>query len=224
MLSRNFVGGQLFKGPAWPEELRKYSKLATPEPWLAKSIRDKEVTLEHSSLVNFGFKQIVFNKRTYSGWEALKNEDIENYGSAEHVSEEMVSSWLNSGIIRKAEPNELNEVVLNPVHCVNADEASRKLGKKPRFILHCKLNAVSKPQSTKLETVSNCLYRIIQLEEATVLDAKKAFWQIPIALSSQRLCGFKLFGTVWLPRVLMFGFSQGTHICNSLLRVPIYGT
>ena len=134
----------------------------------------------------------------------------------------MVASWLQSNIIRKAEPNEIDQVVLNPIHCVNADAEAQKQGKKARLILHCKLNAVTKPQKTKLETVSNCLYRIIQLEEATVLDARKAFWQIPIAQSSQRLCGFKLFGTIWLPRVLMFGYTHGTHICNALLHIPIY--
>ena len=140
------------------------------------------------------------------------------------ITEQDIASWIASGIVRLAEPDEIKDVTINPLHAVNCTEADRNLGKKPRFIIHTKLNSVCKTLPTRLEGIGTALHRITGMKSGVVLDAKKAFMQIRISPESERLCGFKIFGKVFVARVLTFGNSMGTHICDTLLKVPIYSS
>ena len=212
----------MLDAPGWEQELKEYSKIRDPEPWLAHAIRDRAVTLEHASLLNFDYKRVKFNKRVYTDWNELKNADIPNYKSAEVITEPMLASWANAGIIRLAREEEIPYVTINPLHAVNTDKSDLEAGRKPRFILHTKINAISKRQPTRLEAIRSSLDRILRMKSGVVLDARKAFYQIRIAESSERLCGFKIFGQVWVARVLTFGCSTGTHICNQLISVPVF--
>ena len=186
------------------------------------SIRDRAVSLDHSSLLNFQYKRIKFNKRVYTDWNELQAADIPNYKSAEVITETMMASWVNSGIVRLARDEEIPHITINPLHTVNTDKCAIEAGRKPRFILHTKINAISKRQPTRLEAIRSSLDRILRMKSGVVLDARKAFYQIRISESSERLCGFKIFGKVWVARVLTFGCSTGTHICNQLISVPVF--
>jgi len=222
MLIRDFQAGQIFQGPKWDDEFDRYSSVRTVEGWMQQAMREKTVTLEHTSLVDFGYTNIKFNGKVYGDWEMLRKEKIENYPSSKVITPEIIASMAQAGIIRPALKEELDEIVLNPLHAVNTCEKSQKLGKKPRLILHTKINAVSKKQATNLEGIQSTMFRLLDLEEATVLDARKSFYQIPISESSQKLCGFEIFGQVWVAKVIMFGTTNGTHICDTLLGVPIF--
>ena len=221
---KDFTAGKMLEAPGWTEELRKLSETRDVEPWLSQAIKQKAVSLDHSAFTDFKRKRLKFNKRIYDNWESLRHADIPNYKSAECITEAMLASWTSAGIIRAAREDEIPYITINPLHTVNTGKVEQESGRKPRFILHTKFNAVAKRQPTRLEGVGTSLHRILRMKSGVVLDARKAFYQIKISEASQRLCGFKIHGKVFVALVLTFGSSMGTHICNALLAVPIYGT
>ena len=160
----------MLDAPGWPEELRAYSKLRTPEAWLPHAIRNKAVQLEHNSLVNFNYEGLKFNRKVYKDWPSLRDADIPNYPTSKAITEQMVSSWLAAGLIREAREEEHSKIVINPVHAVNTSKEDVAMGRKARFILHTKLNSVVKKLPTKLEGIQSSLPRLLQLKEGSVLE------------------------------------------------------
>ena len=226
LLVKNFKAGRMLDSDGWAAELASARAYRNFEGWVAKAIAEKEVDLLHPCFVRTAASvtetnPIYFNGTRYETWDSLVYTDIGNYSGAAKLNLNILASWVEAGIIERVPKEDLDKVIYNPIQVVEGamEWCGNEWQPKLRPVLHLKVNALAKKLDTKLPRVATSIAEIEGMQSAFVVDGRKMYWQIPISTRSRNACAFQFGGLAFRSKVVFFGASMATHICQTLMEI-----
>ena len=183
-----------------------------------------EIDLRSKEFMNMNTKNITFNNRKYSSWEALKNEKIDNYGSVLENLDEVgaeLENLKNIGVVREVKKFD-SEHVVSPIHWIKNIQPDGSV--KVRLVHHDKSNCFYTKPKCPLPQLDKQIYSMSHLDLLCKEDQKKCFYQYRLGESSSKKLAFTFTGKDGVLRkfcwsVLPFGVAGATFVVQSINKV-----
>ena len=226
-MTKKFVAGQtLLYQDKWRNVLKNLKDKNVEIPAFAeRAVEAKSLNFLDPAVYNKNKKKCTFNNTTYGCFEDLcrdyNTRERINYAGVDQYPEEfkeMVDRYEKLKIIRKAEPDELDKVQLNPCNILQTRE------NKFSFLVHPVINARANDDTTEDCSLMNIMHRgdiLMESEEVETFDFWSAYHQFRLNYETMLMMGIKIDGVVYLCQTAMYGPSACVILINTLVNLAV---